>query len=112
MKRFISPYLPLWAVLCFSILPLSVSKSQGIHEESISARSYRAIQAAIPELERRKLDINNYRITVVESSASLSVLFHDPEAPPGHERRPGRPPGLSIGLDKVTFEIIVFRIQK
>jgi hypothetical protein len=60
----------------------------------------------MPELERRKLDVGNYRITVVETFSSLSVLFHDPEVAPGHERRPGRPPDLTIGLDKDDFVII------
>jgi hypothetical protein len=106
MKKTISRCLPFLVVLCFGLFPLCVSKSQGIQVEAISSRSYHAIQAAMPELERRKLDVNDYRITVVETSSSLSVLFHDPEAPPGHERRPGRPPDLTIGLDKVDFAII------
>jgi hypothetical protein len=60
----------------------------------------------MPELERRKLDVDNYRITVVETSSSVSVLFHDPEVAPGRERKPGRPPDLTIELDKDDFVII------
>src|SRR5712691_10836532 len=106
MKKTTSRYLPLLVLLCFGLFPLCASKSQAIQVESISSRSYRAIQAAMPDLERRKLDVDNYRITVVETFSSLSVLFHDPEVSPGHERRPGRPPNLTIELDRDNFVII------
>lgn len=111
MKRTISRYLPLLVLLCFGLFPLCVSKSQGVQVESISSRSYRAIQAAMPHLELHKLDVNNYRITVVETFSSLSVLFHDPEVPPGHERRSGRPPNVTIELDKDDFVIIGFQVH-
>ena len=50
-----------------------------IGRETISARGFRAIQAAIPELERRKLKVNDYHIVVLQLEASLFVLFVNPE---------------------------------
>ena len=62
--------------------------------ESISPRSYRAIQAAIsylevglPAMERRQLDLDKYRITVVETASTLFVLFRDAEIALGHEKK-------------------------
>jgi hypothetical protein len=110
MKKTNGQYLALWGILCFSLVPLCVLKSQAsqIIEESISPMSFRAIQAAIPELERRKLDVRNYRITVVETFSHVSVLFQVSEAPAGNERR-GRPPELTVVIDKVDFEISYIR---
>ena len=34
----------------------------------------------------------------------MSVLFHDPEVPFGHEKRPGRPPELTVAM--VVAELV------
>jgi hypothetical protein len=65
----------------------------------------------MPELELLKLDVDNYRITVVETFSSVSVLFRNPEVPPGHERRPGRPPDVTIELNKDDFVIIGAKVH-
>jgi hypothetical protein len=46
--------------------------------EAISG-NFRAIQAATPELERRKLGVDDYHIVVFRLGTSLFVLFGNPE---------------------------------
>ena len=69
----------------------------------ISAQSFRAIQAALPELDRRKLDLSNYKITVVETASSLVILFADVNDPPGQR---GSATGLQVELDKKDLHVI------
>jgi len=49
-----------------------------IARTTISGRTFRAIEAAIPELERRKLRVEDYHIFVYRADTSLFVLFGSP----------------------------------
>jgi hypothetical protein len=57
-----------------------------IVRERISARSFRAIEAAIPELERKGLRVDDYQIVVSRRGNLLFVLFtnRDEDGIPGH----------------------------
>jgi hypothetical protein len=69
----------------------------------ISGQNLRAIQAALPELERRKLDLSNYKITIVETASSIVILFADANEPPGQR---GSATGLQVELDKKDLHLI------
>jgi hypothetical protein len=81
-------------------------------EESISGRSFRAIQAAIPELERNKLGVEGYRIRVHESGASVFVLFGDPNAPKGLRGSWGDRPAFSVELARDDLRIIRSQFER
>jgi len=51
---------------------------QHVARKTISGRTFRAIEAAIPELERRQLRVEDYHIFVYKAETSLFVLFRMP----------------------------------
>jgi hypothetical protein len=78
-------------------------------EETISARSFQAIQAAAPELVRRDLDITRYRI-IVSDTQGLVVTFMDAEVTDAMRRHvrgnPGKIPALEVALDPKDFTVV------
>jgi hypothetical protein len=99
----------LYAATCFT-LPASFAAEPAFKMETISAKNFLAIRAALPEFERQGLNIENYRITVLElpqSPALLTVLFHDPSIPLGKTvGSPGLRPDFSVEMDKNNFRIV------
>lgn len=108
MRTRLIVHLPLLAATVIAF-PVSVVAQQ-IQKETISAMHFRAIQAAVPELERRKLNLDDYRITVFEfpkSPSSVVVLFHDPNIPLGrHYGSPGPRADFTVEIDKNSFALI------
>ena len=47
------------------------------NRETITPEHFRAIQAALPELEARQLDLSRYRVVVWDEGSSIIVLFLD-----------------------------------
>jgi hypothetical protein len=77
-------------------------------EESISGRSYRAIQIAAAEFPA-SLDISRYRITVIDNaSTSIVVIFVDADAPDNPHLRgnPGKIPGFEVGLARDNLRVV------
>jgi len=87
--------------MCF---PLSAEAQ--IMEESISGRSFLAIQAAIPELESRSLRAADYRITVWEAGSLVIVLFGDPNSAEGQKGNSGNRPALEVELSRDDLRVI------
>jgi hypothetical protein len=63
--KIVSAVLPLLFTTLSLALPVSFAAEQGYKAETISATNFRAIQAALPEFERRNLNLDDYRITVL-----------------------------------------------
>src|SRR5262245_45448497 len=65
--------------LVHKVQELSIEElQQHVARTTISGRTFRAIEAAVPELERRKLRVEDYRIFVYQAGTSLFVLFGSP----------------------------------
>ena len=99
-----------WIVCLLSGLFVVSSTTLRAAEESISGRSYQAIQAAMPEFKDRGLDISRYRIIVYERGTSLAVIFIDAEVT-GEQRLhvrgdPGKIPGLEVELRQDNFGVV------
>jgi hypothetical protein len=50
--------------------------------ETVSGWSFRAIEAAVTELKRHGLNVDDYQIFVVRHGSLLAVLFRDPADAP------------------------------
>jgi len=74
---------------------------------SISGNHLLAIQAALPEIAARKLDLSRYQVTIVETEASLVILFGSPKR---HWEERGNVSGDQLGLevevDKKTNQVV------
>jgi hypothetical protein len=75
-------------------------------EESISANSFLAIQAAVTELERYQLNVAGYRIVVLDSGSTIFVGFQNPNPRRGQMGNPGPKPALTVELSRDGLEVI------
>jgi hypothetical protein len=98
---------PLWlvSIVCLCLFLPFTAKSQ-VMEESISATSFEAIQVAVAELERNKLDVADYRITVQQSDSSIVVLFGNLNSPKGQRGSSGPRPAFSVELSRAGLKVI------
>jgi hypothetical protein len=103
----------LWAAL---ILPSNVTYGgMKVQKETISGLGLKIIQAAVPEAEKRGVDLSKYRISVVEDQTVQDgkpthffvVSFIDQTASdkPG-VGNPGKLPGLEVKLDPNTLSVM------
>ena len=77
--------------------------------DTISGRNFRAIEAAIPELERRQLKVEDYHIVVFRLDTSLHVMFVNPEyisTRPPPKDCPGSRPCLNVELNFDDLRVI------
>ena len=79
-------------------------------EESISGRSYAAIQAAVAEFEGHASNIERYRIIVEEMQNSWIVLFIDADVTDEERRRvrgsPGKLAAFAVELKRDNLQVI------
>jgi hypothetical protein len=97
-------------VSTYSFLPVT-AEAQAM-EESISGASFQAIQAAMTELERNKLDVVDYRITVQKSASSIFVLFQNLVTPNGQRGTAGPRPGFSVELRRVGLQVVCSQFER
>ena len=73
-----------------------------------SPQGFRAIEAAIPELERSGLRVDDYQIAVLQIGTSLVVLFSNPEQHtiPGHTGCMGLKPCFSVELRPEDLRVV------
>jgi hypothetical protein len=74
--------------------------------DSISGRSVLAIRAALPEIDRVKLKLSEYRVTVAEDGSSIYVTCSDPAKGPEVRGGGGRMLGFTVELSKDDLRII------
>ena len=104
-----TPVYALVAMSCCSpVAPLSGEVKA--MEETISGRSFRAIEVAAAELARSNLDISLYRITVTEEGTSVVVIFIDANATGEEKKRfrgsPGNIPAFEVELGRDDLRVI------
>jgi hypothetical protein len=112
MRDALSVFVIAGMALCLGAPEPSRSAEPEFKAETISARSFRAIQAAIPEAERRGLNIDDYTITVTQLGSDLVVLFLNPQHVRESVGCPGPRPCLGVALDPRTFRVIRSSFQK
>lgn len=66
--------------------PITIQESQQLAARAISGRMYRAIEAALPELERRKMRLEDYRIFVYQLFGSSETTQAATLFVPGQQR--------------------------
>lgn len=95
--------------LSLALLWMTSLPSLSAEKETISGQGFRAIQAAVPELERHKLNSADYQITVWRQPFSLIVLFYNAvDVAPGEVQLgcPGPRPCFSVELSKDDYRVI------
>jgi hypothetical protein len=108
MKQNIIHALPLRIIPLF-LIAVGVQASAHAQQlgETISGRSFLAIRAALPELERRNLkSIESYKISVSKYDSSIIVGFSDPNAPAGAMGDAGSFPALEVELSQDDLRVI------
>jgi hypothetical protein len=79
---------------------------QEINREGISGRNFRAIEAAMPELARLQLNVEDYWIEVVDWQESVLVLFGTKDRPPFTRGSFGPWPNYSVELSRDDLRVI------
>jgi hypothetical protein len=79
---------------------------QEIKREGISGRNFRAIEAAMPELARLQLNVEDYWIEVVDWQESVLVLFGTKDRPPFTRGSFGPWPNYSVELSRDDLRVI------
>ncbi len=93
-----------WLILCLSSITASSADLKAV--ESISGKGFHIIEAAIPATVPHKLNINQYRISVMESDSSFVVLFEDPNAKPGQRGSTAKMSSFEVELSKHGLRVI------
>jgi hypothetical protein len=68
--------------------------------------SLKWIRAAQPEIEREKLDVNKYFITVTEEDDSVSVILNSSRLSKETRGDPGPLPGFEVEISKKDMRVI------
>jgi hypothetical protein len=68
--------------------------------ETNSDEGRKAIQLAVPEVVKRGLSLDGYRIVVMEIDGQLRVLFEDADAPIGQRGSSPKKLGLEVEVNK------------
>lgn len=74
--------------------------------DTISGESQKAIQLALPEFSKRGLNLDGYRIVVMEVNGQLVVLFEDAETPPGQRGSSGAKLGFEVALSENGSRVV------
>lgn len=72
-------------------------------EHVTDADALRVIEAVVPVLQARHMQIGWYRAFVSRYGGSLRVSFIDKNAPSGCRSNPGKVPGLEVRIDPTRF---------
>ena len=75
--------------------------------ESIFGRNVLFIKAAMPEIEKQKLKLELYRVSLFEDTDSVTVLLIDKGAPrESHKGDPGKIPAYEIKLSRENMKVL------
>ncbi|MEQ8266785.1 MAG: hypothetical protein RH982_06295 [Parvibaculum sp.] len=84
--------------------------------EIISAEGIRALQAAMPEFERKGLDLSRYRAEIVRFDTTIAVIFIDRNVSPEEARyvygSPGEVAAFGVEMNREDFQVIRAHFQK
>jgi hypothetical protein len=73
---------------------------------SILGVDLKAIQAAMPEFEKRGLKIDRYKIIVFEDGEVVFVIFDDPQRPPGQKGSTERMSTFEVRLKRTDLSVV------
>ncbi len=98
----------LMLLVVFTLGPLIRGEAKVKEMESILGSNLLYIQAAIPEIENKKVDLNLYRLSVIEEADFITIVLLDKNASRGSSTRgnPGKVPGIEIQLDRKSKKIL------
>jgi hypothetical protein len=74
--------------------------------DTISGTSVLAIRAALPAIDRAKLKLSEYRVTVAEDDSSIYVTCADPEADPKVDGSRDDKPTFTVELSRGDLRIV------
>jgi hypothetical protein len=92
--------------LLFILPPPYASQGSTRAMESISGKTLKVIQSALPEAARNNVDFTKYLILVAESDSSYVVCFDDPERKPGQRGSTNRMLSFEVEIRKETLQVI------
>ena len=72
----------------------------------LAGASLKWIHAAEPEFERKKLDLENYTVSVFEQSDSVVVILRSSDAEEGAKGSTGRHPGYEVEISKKDLKVV------
>jgi hypothetical protein len=97
-----------WAAIIFTVTGVS---AMDLHQElkvvdTVSGHSLRAIQVAYASFSKRNLNLDEYKITVIELGSSVIVLFENKEPLPGQRGSRAANSSYEVELRKGTLELV------
>jgi hypothetical protein len=103
MKRFALAMMMI-SVLGWGTL-IAQSNSPKVMAEFAGA-SLKWIHAAEPEFQRRKLDLSNYTVSVIEERDSVAVVLKSLDAVKGVKGSSGSYPGYEVEISKKDLKVV------
>lgn len=104
MKRFAWAMMVAISVLGWSS-PTAQSNPPKVKAEFPGA-SLKWVHAAEPEVQRRKLDLDNYTVSVIEEDDSVAVSLTSPDAAKGARGSTGSYPGYEVEISKKDMTVV------
>jgi hypothetical protein len=95
----------LFLIVCAFPLASNVAWTDDAVSDGISGRHFRAIEAAMPELARNQLKVEDYWIKVVDWNESILVLFGARNRPPGTRGSFGAENSFSVELSRHDLHV-------
>jgi hypothetical protein len=74
--------------------------------ETVSGKTFVAMQAAATEATRNGLDVSKYKILAREAGSSYVVTFDDPERPPTQLGSTARMPTFEVEVSRENLHIV------
>lgn len=96
----------LTSLLAFSLQIALASQKLFQLVESISGKSFKIIQATLPEVAKNHFDLEKFKIVVMESESSYLVIFDDPKRAEGQRGNTSKLPSFEIELRKDDLQIV------
>ena len=104
MKHFVLSITMVVTIIGWSVL-MAQSNSPKVMAEFAGA-SLKWIHAAEPEFERRKLDLQNYTVSVFEQNDTVIVILKSSDAAKGAKGSSGRYPGYEVEVSKKDLKVV------
>ena len=99
-----------WARVCLiagvMLLAMKVARGDEIDTDGISGRHFRAIEAAMPELARFHLNIEDYWIEVTDWHESILLTFGTKGTPKSWRGCFGEKPCFSVELSRSDLHVV------
>jgi hypothetical protein len=96
------------------LMTISILGSSGLMVQSkppkvmavFDGASLKWVHAAEPEFERKKLDLENYTVSIVEQNDSVIVTLSASDSQKGARGSTGKSPGYEVEINKKDMRVI------